>query len=165
MVLVALLRAANVGGTGLLPMRTLRAVASEAGFRNPRTVGQSGNLVFETDRAERDAALALSRALLTALGRPIELVVRDLATLCALVAANPFRNADPSTVLIVFTASPPPAAFVPADGPGGERLAVGPGSALIVHYPDGVGRSRLVLPDWARAGTARNLRTVARLAI
>jgi uncharacterized protein (DUF1697 family) len=34
---------------------------------------------------------------------------------------------------------------------------------IFIHYPDGMGRSRLRIPA-AKAGTARNMNTVARLA-
>ena len=34
---------------------------------------------------------------------------------------------------------------------------------IYVHYPDGIGRSKLSIPA-ARDGTARNLNTVAKLA-
>ena len=162
--LVALLRAVNVGGAGLLSMAALRAVASDAGLRDARTVGQSGNLVFTADMTEAVAAAHLSGALAATLGRAIDLVVRDTDTLRSLLAADPFPDADPSKVLLVFTRDPPPSDGIPTAGPGGERLAIVCSSTLVVHYPDGMGRSRLVLPAWARAGTARNLRTVAKLA-
>jgi uncharacterized protein (DUF1697 family) len=34
---------------------------------------------------------------------------------------------------------------------------------ICVHYPDGIGRSKLLIPA-ARDGTARNMNTVAKLA-
>ncbi len=156
--LVALLRAVNVGGTGLLPMAALRAAANEAGLRAARTVGASGNLVFDTDGSETDAHLHLTRAL----GGSIDVVIRPVDALLALLAANPFPDADPSKVVIVFTTSPLPPEVVASDGPAGERLVPVEGT-LFVHYPDGIGRSRFLLPAAARAGTARNLRTVAQL--
>ena len=157
--LVALLRAVNVGGTGLLPMETLRAAARDAGFGHVRTVGQSGNLVFEADLTEAEAATRLADRL----GLRIDLVIRTVDALRALLAANPFPDADPAKVLVVFTACPPPLDFVPTDGPASERQRLVDGT-LFIHYPGGIGRSRLVLPAWVRAGTARNLRTVAKLA-
>ena len=45
---VALLRAVNVGGTGMLPMKELQSLCSGLGLSNVRTYIQSGNVVFES---------------------------------------------------------------------------------------------------------------------
>ncbi len=54
-VVIALLRAVNVGGRSL-KMADLVVLARDLGFAQPRTLAQSGNLVFETEDAP-DAAL------------------------------------------------------------------------------------------------------------
>ena len=46
--------------------------------------------------------------------------------------------------------------------PGSEELRAG-AHEVWVHYPDGMGQSKLVLP-WKKTGTGRNLNTVQRLA-
>ncbi len=164
MLMVAFLRAVNVGGTGMLKMEALKALASEAGLLDVRTVGQSGNLVFETAMDEAAAASRLAASLRTHMEAPVTVVIRPRSALRGVVEANPFPAADPAKIGVVFTASPPPdEAATEAAGPGGEALRIVAGT-LFVHYPDGIGRSRLVLPTWARAGTTRNLRTVTRLA-
>ena len=48
---VALLRAINVGGTGMLAMSDLRDLCEKAGFRAVRTYIQSGNVVFTSSLA------------------------------------------------------------------------------------------------------------------
>src|ERR1700679_1426582 len=47
MLAVAFLRAVNVGGTGKLAMAGLKALAEEIDLGEPRTLLQSGNLVFD----------------------------------------------------------------------------------------------------------------------
>ena len=44
---VALLRGVNVGGRSRLPMAQLRAVLDNLGYRDVKTLLQSGNAVFE----------------------------------------------------------------------------------------------------------------------
>jgi uncharacterized protein (DUF1697 family) len=46
--------------------------------------------------------------------------------------------------------------------PGREEVKLD-GREVFLHYPDGIGRSKLKLP-LSRHGTARNVNTVARLA-
>ena len=53
-VFVALLRAVNVGGTGMLPMKDLAALCTKLGFENVRTYIQTGNVVF-TSRLLQDS--------------------------------------------------------------------------------------------------------------
>ena len=51
-VFVALLRAVNVGGTGVLAMRDLQDLFVKHGLKRVRTYIQSGNVVFESGRSE-----------------------------------------------------------------------------------------------------------------
>jgi uncharacterized protein (DUF1697 family) len=46
--------------------------------------------------------------------------------------------------------------------PGREEVQA-VGREIFVHYPDGMGRSKLKLPPLATQGTARNLNTVGKL--
>jgi uncharacterized protein (DUF1697 family) len=62
-VYIALLRAVNVGGTGKLPMTTLRAMCGEAGFSRVRTYIASGNVVFASPRPESQVKAVLEAAL------------------------------------------------------------------------------------------------------
>jgi uncharacterized protein (DUF1697 family) len=79
------------------------------------------------------------------------------------LAANPFRKAEPKYAYVVFLdARPPRDALDHAAGMNGERLGLGK-REIFIHYVNGMGRSRLRIPA-AKDGTARNLNTVARLA-
>ncbi len=59
-VFVALLRAVNVGGTGMLPMKDLAGLCTKLGFENVRTYIQSGNVVF-TSRMSRRSSSGVAR--------------------------------------------------------------------------------------------------------
>lgn len=161
--LVALLRAINVGGTGKLPMDTLRSLCEQAGFTKVRTYIQSGNVVFDTDLPAREVKLALEARLHACCGKPVGVVLRDGEQLRRVLAHNPFPAADPARVAVLFFDEPPaPDIILRAKGQTDEEVVVGD-LEVFIHYPRGMGASKLRLPD-ASAATARNLNTVARLA-
>jgi uncharacterized protein (DUF1697 family) len=95
-------------------------------------------------------------------GSPVGVFVRTAAELAAVLAENPFADRDPrATYAFFLDAAPPPAALTQARGQVDELIHPGR-REIYVHYPSGMGRSKLRLPA-AAAGTARNLNTVAKL--
>jgi uncharacterized protein (DUF1697 family) len=160
---VALLRAVNVGGTGKLPMSDLKALCERAGFLEVRTYIASGNVVFASRMSEAEVKAALESVLQDYAGRPVGVLVRTAAEMAEVLASNPFPDAPPSRTVAIFLDEPPPRGAVErATGRADEEIRLGK-REIYVHYGDGMGRSRLKIPA-ARAGTARNLNTVARLA-
>lgn len=160
---VALLRAVNVGGTGKLPMTELAAMCEAAGFARVRTYIASGNVVFASALDEAGVKVALERRLAAYAGKPVGVLVRTAAEMAGVLAANPFPDAAPNrTVAIFLDAAPPAAALADVRHRTSERLALGR-REVYVAYGDAMADSRLVVPA-ARAGTARNLNTVAKLA-
>ena len=162
MTYIALLRGINVGGTGLLPMRDLVRLCEAAGFINVRTYIQSGNAVFESNLDEPAVLLALQHALHRHMGKPIDVMLRSAAELQAILRANPFPNGEPNKVHIAFLAALPPAEAHGVTGPGGEQVLNGT-RELYIHYPEGMGKSKLKLPLGKLPATVRNLNTVAKL--
>jgi uncharacterized protein (DUF1697 family) len=161
--LVVLLRAVNVGGTGKLPMSDLKRLCEKAGFRNVRTYIASGNVVAERDGAEPEAKAALEAELATYAGKPVGVIVRTAAEMSDVVAENPFPNRSASQTIAIFLDHASPAdALKGAKGQTNEEVRLG-ARAIYVHYPDGIGRSKLRIPA-ARDGTARNMNTVTKLA-
>jgi uncharacterized protein (DUF1697 family) len=160
---IALLRAVNVGGTGMLPMTELRAMCEQAGFAKVRTYIASGNVVFESKHAEARVVAMLEAALQAYAGKPVGVLVRTAAEMAAVLAANPFANAAPNRTMAIFLSSPPPGdAATAATGRSGEVIELGM-REIYVHYGDGMANSKLKIPA-AKAGTARNMNTVAKLA-
>ena len=64
---------------------------------------------------------------------------------------------------MVFCASPVPKDFAKGVvAPGGEEVVPGR-QEVYIHYPDGMGRSKLKLPKSTGVSTVRNINTVGRL--
>jgi uncharacterized protein (DUF1697 family) len=160
---VALLRAVNVGGTGKLPMRRLKAICADAGFARVETYIASGNVVFDAEARPAQVKAALAARLHEELGKPAGILVRTAAEIAAVLAANPFAAGEPRHTYVLFLdAAPPRDALDAVKGQSDEKLVRGK-REIFVHYPSGMGRSRLRIPA-AQAGTARNMSTVAKLA-
>ena len=171
---IALLRGVNVGGANRLAMADLRRVAAEAGLAAPRTLLQSGNLIFAAPGADAGALeVRLEAAIGRDLGLAVDVMVRSVADWDALIGANPFvaeARDDPGHLLVVALKAAPDA------GAGARLRAVitGPevarviGREAFIRYPAGVGASRLTAALIDRAlgvrGTARNWNTVMRIA-
>ena len=159
---VALLRAVNVGGTGTLQMTDLRAIAEEAGLEDARTYIQSGNLVFRSDRGPEAIKAALEDGLRIYAGKPVEVVLRTAAEMRTVLDANPFPDAAPNRIGVLFLdGAPSRDSAEEAKGCTDEEIVLGD-REVFVHYPSGMGRSRLRMRTMAK-GTVRNLNTVAKL--
>ncbi|HLK26134.1 MAG TPA: DUF1697 domain-containing protein [Caulobacteraceae bacterium] len=170
---IALLRAVNVGGRSV-KMAALVSLAREMGFQNPRTLLQSGNLVFETaETADGALEARLEAAAQPRFGFPIDFICRTAAEWRELIAGNPFPDAakaDPARLLATLLKRSPPDGGMEtlrAAIKGREQAALA-GRTLYVVYPDGIGRSRLTGAVIERhlkgQGTARNWNTVLKLA-
>ena len=159
---VALLRAVNVGGRKLL-MSDLKAIAEEAGLERAKTFIASGNLLFASTKSEAAVARLLEKALTAHMKAEVAVLVRTAKEMAAVVKANPFADATGSKVAAIFLDQAPPADTIKkATGIADEELALGK-REIYVHYPSGMGRSKLRIPA-AAGGTARNMNTVAKLA-
>lgn len=159
---IALLRAVNVGGTGKLPMADLLALCEAAGFRRARTYIASGNVVFQSGATAPKVKAALEAQLERYAGKPVGVAVRTGAEMARVLAANPFPQAAPNRAVAIFLDEPPPAdALAAVRHRRQEEIALG-AREIYVHYGDGMADSKLVIPA-AKAGTARNLNTIAKL--
>lgn len=159
---VALLRAVNVGGRGILKMEDLQAICVARGLENIRTQGQSGNVLFQSDRTERSLKQELERAATDKMGRTVGVLIRTIPELRAALDANPFRKADPAFVGVIFLPKALPTRLLTElalEGPEDVQMI---GREVFVHYPDGIGRSKLKLP-FAADGTTRNLNAIAKI--
>ena len=155
-------------------MSALREAVEGAGAIAPRTLLQSGNLVFRT--AARD--LAKLEALLEEVtearfGIRPDFCIRSADAWKRVVAANPFpavATDTPDRLLVMFMKGPVSASAV-------EQLRaaiIGPeslkevGGELYITYPEGIGRSKLtgqfIEKRVGVRGTARNWNTVLRIA-
>jgi uncharacterized protein (DUF1697 family) len=157
---VALLRAVNVGGNNKIPMAALAALATRLGLEQARTYIASGNLIFAS-ALDGDAVQALlAEAIAAEWGKPIGVLVRSSAELARVVAGNPWPDRPGNRVHVLFTDVAP--SLFGLRHQANEVLALGT-REIFIDYPDGSGSSKLVVPA-ARAGTARNMNTLVKLA-
>ena len=162
-VFVALLRAVNVGGTGMLPMKDLAGLCTKLGLENVRTYIQSGNVVFTSRLSSNRVRESLERALAAHMGKKIDVILRDAGELRQVLEANPFPDAHPSRVAVAFCSMPVQKKLVDAVViPANEQIVAGD-REVYVHYPDGMGRSKLKFPKFEGFATVRNINTVAKL--
>ena len=90
------------------------------------------------------------------------MIVRTTAEMVKVVALNPFPHRAANRTVAIFLDHAPPEAVKDIKGQANEEVRLS-AREIYVHYPDGIGRSRLRLPA-AGDGTARNMNTVAKLA-
>jgi uncharacterized protein (DUF1697 family) len=160
---IALLRAVNVGGTGKLSMADLKQMCCDAGFENVQTYIASGNVVFDSKDSRAKVKSTLEKRLHEYAGKPVGVVLRTGAEMKAVLEANPFPKAAPNYNSVFFLDEKPSKdALEKASGVANEEMRLGR-KEIYVHYPMGMGRSKLRIPV-AKAATARNMNTVAKLA-
>lgn len=171
---IALLRAVNVGGRSVL-MADLRAMLGELGHDNPRTLLQSGNVVFALKAKLPVGTIEkkLEAEARRRFGFDVAFMLRTAAEWDAIIARNPFPVAakdDPARLVLMALKGAPDAAAIKAlrDGCKGPETIHVAGREAYLIYPDGQGKSKLTNALIERklgvAGTARNWNTVLKLA-
>jgi uncharacterized protein (DUF1697 family) len=160
---IALLRAVNVTGTGMLPMAELKSMCEGLGFKSVKTYIASGNVVFTSKKTETQVKAALEKVAAAYLGKPACVLVRTAAEMAAVLAANPFKEMHGSKTLACFLDSAPAASSLDPRAHHVDEL-IEPGlREIYIYYPNGQGQSRLRIPA-LKFATARNMNTVAKLA-
>lgn len=167
---VALLRGINVGRNKRVGMADLRGLLEGLGYRDVRTVLQSGNAVFTaTDATAKAIERDVSAGIKTELGLDVGVLARSEKEWSAVVAGNPFlaKKAQETELSVVVVASGPPAKALagvdpaevaPDEFSAGDRV-------IYVRQPNGIMGSKL--PDWSKVlgmtVTARNWKTTVRI--
>jgi uncharacterized protein (DUF1697 family) len=160
---VALVRAVNVSGTGMLPMAQLRAMGEACGFARVRTHIASGNLLFDSELDEPDIVERLEGELERFFSKRVPVLVRSGSDMRLIADTNPFPDEPGSRNMVFFLAHPVPADLLSTvRGQQGERIAWS-GREISVAYGEGIRKSRLIIPA-TKAATSRNRNTVAKLA-
>jgi uncharacterized protein (DUF1697 family) len=171
---VALLRGINVGGHNRVAASDLRDLLGALGFAGAKSLLQSGNLVFESDRqtgAELERLLEVETA--ERLHVTADYFVRTADEWATMIARNPFpeeAERDPSHLVVTFLKTAPLANDVQAlqaaiEGPESIHAK---GKHLYAVYPAGIGRSKLtnalIEKKLGLRGTGRNWNTILKLA-
>jgi uncharacterized protein (DUF1697 family) len=173
-VYIALLRGVNVGGHAKVAMSDLRALLTALGFDDPRSLLNSGNLVFRgAARKPPELERALSSALQGRLGLRSDVMIRTVQDWEGVVAGNVFpaeAERDPGHLIALFLSGTASAAAVAAlqGAITGREIVRGSGRQIYAYYPDGVGRSKLTLSAieavLGTRATGRNWNTVLKIA-
>ena len=170
---IGLLRAVNLGPTNKIAMSDLRAIATDLGMRDPKTLLISGNVVFGSDSS---STAKIERLFEEETRRRLNLTtdyfVRTTKEWRAIVAANPFpveAERDPGHLVLVCLKDAPDKTAVTAlqKAIKGREVVRAVGRQAYVVYPDGIGHSKLtavMIEKWlGTRGTGRNWNTVLKL--
>ncbi|UOY00466.1 DUF1697 domain-containing protein [Blastococcus sp. PRF04-17] len=167
---VALLRGINLGKARQVPMPRLTELLTERGHEDVRTHLRSGNVVLRSPLEEAELAEDLSTAIEAEFGFAVPVVVRTGDQIAAVVAGDPFATVatDPARYLVTFLPEAPDPARVDALPRPDTGDFLVRGRELYLWLPDGIAGTELASWKWddllGRPGTARNWRTVTRLA-
>jgi uncharacterized protein (DUF1697 family) len=167
---VALLRGINVGKAKRIAMADLRSLCEGLGYRDVKTLLNSGNLVFSAPRADAKAAAKIEKEILARLGVSSRVLVLTTAELDAIMDENPFDEAEtnPSRFLVSVLANDVDRARLEALAKqdwGSDRLGVGARAAYL-WCPNGMLESPPALAIGKLAGdatTSRNWATMKKL--
>src|SRR2546423_558715 len=134
---IALLRGVNVGGNKMIAMADLREIASRLGLEEAKTLLQSGNLIFRSNKSPAALEALLAREI------DAEIFVRSAQEWRDIVAGNPFTEEaqrDPGHLLVMALKKSADAKALVMPG---REVARGNGRHLYLYYPDGAGTSKL----------------------
>ena len=172
-VVVSLLRGVNLARHNRMKMDVLLRLCESLGFLDAKTYVQSGNVVFRT--RERDGAKVskrLEEGIERTFGFRSTVICRTADELEQVVRRNPFASRPEVTggrLIVAFLAGQPTAEAakkLTAIKTDPEEMALS-GRELYIHFPNGMGRSKLSIPRIEKAldtaSTARNWNSVTKL--
>ncbi|MFD1316343.1 DUF1697 domain-containing protein [Namhaeicola litoreus] len=169
---ICLLRAVNVGGNNLLPMKDLRAELTKAGFRNVQTYLQSGNLILEDRRELNDVNGCITNLIKNKFNLDIICFTYVNGNFKSFFKSNPFSDVslDHKKIYFSFLETKPDQdlldEFLNFDFQG-EKFRYKEG-ILYCYYENGYGKSRMngssIEKKLKVSCTTRNFNTVQKLA-
>jgi uncharacterized protein (DUF1697 family) len=168
--LVGLFRGINVGTAKRVSMAELRATVESLGYRDVRTLLNSGNLVFTAIKRRGNATALIERALVDRLGVSSCVTVLSRQEVADAIQDNPFARVahNPSRLLVhVLRDATARSELKPLVDQNWrpERLSLGKRVAYL-WCPQGIAKSALraavdrILGD---RGTSRNIATMTKL--
>ena len=102
---VALLRGINVGGNRLIKMEDLKQMFIDMKFKNVSTYIQSGNVFFDAKETEAEKLrLKTEKALAKALGYDVDIYIRSIDEMEAIVTYDAFKKMKANTEAKLYVA-------------------------------------------------------------
>lgn len=168
--IVSLLRGINVSGHRKLPMKELKALYEELGFKDVQTYIQSGNVVFNPGKvALKSIPAKIEKAILDAYGYDVPVIVCSPEQWEEVMENNPFlkeKGLDVDKLYVSLLDATPAkgleekidtAAYLP------DRFIIS-GTAIYQYFPEGYGRTKLTNTFFENKlkvkATTRNWRTM-----
>ncbi len=157
------LRGINVGGNKTIPMAGLRDALTRAGYADPKTLLQSGNVVLDSAKSAD-----IEKLIEAEFGMSVRVMIRTHAELLKVIENNPFPQHEdqPSRLSVAFLEKDPgkltidPSPYLP------DEFAHR-GKELYLWPPNGLGKTNLG-PKFQKAVgvsmTVRNWNTVTKMA-
>ena len=119
--------------------------------------------MFASRKSESAIKRDLEKALAAYAGKPVGVMVRSAAEMAQVAADNPFPKLAPNRTMAIFLDERRRRTRSLRSAGRKTRRSSLDKREIYVHYGEGMGTSKLVIPA-AKAGTARNMNTVAVLA-
>jgi uncharacterized protein (DUF1697 family) len=171
---IALLRGINVGGKKTVRMAELTSLLQSLHFTHVRSYLQSGNLVFDHDRAGPSAlSRIIEQAISRKFGLDVMVIIRTAEELRSLISGNPLLDTpkiDKEKLHVTFlkdAPQKPDVSYFEAVKDAGELLRI-KGKEVFLYCLNGYGRSKLSNQAFEKklgaTATTRNWKTVNALA-
>ncbi len=169
---ISILRGINVGGSRIVPMKELKSLYEEMGFKNVITYIQSGNVIFEANKLS-NLPDKIEKKIKEKFQLEVPVIIRSVDEMRNAISANPFikqKGIDISKLHITFLAEAPkktemenikkydysPDKFIVLD------------KEVYLYCPNGYGTSKLSNSFFENKlkvkATTRNWKTVKKLA-
>ena len=167
---IAFLRAINVGGTTIIKMADLKKMFESFGLENVQTYIQTGNVLFESPETSASRLEEqIERQLEKASGKPIQVFVRTMKEVTALVEHCPFEPEPGETVHVVILDKKPAKknidALIAQQSRADEFAVMGKTAFNLRQDRDASVFSNNFIEKVLRvSGTTRNLTTIKKLA-
>ncbi len=169
--LITFLRGVNMAGHNKIKMTALSSLYERAGFVNPETYIQSGNVIFldNTDQDNDAVSRCIEMAIMEELSLDIAVMTRTPAELKRIIAANPFHSEagfNPSKMACLFARDTIGRDQVEkvrdVDYPPDKFRIIG--QEIFIYCPNGFGKTKLYTNFFEKKmkikGTARNWNTI-----
>jgi uncharacterized protein (DUF1697 family) len=168
-----LLRGINVSGQKIVKMADMKTAFESLSFENVRTYGQSGNVIFDCERAETaELVKRVEEKISETFGFSTNVIIRTQQELENIIDNNPLtRRADVALdkVYITFLRGAPDetvASSITINSDDDEKFAV-VGKEVYLYCPNGYARTKLNNTTFEKklktVATTRNWKTIKKL--
>lgn len=162
---IILLRAINVSGKNIIPMKDLRDLLLELSFNEVQTYIQSGNIVLSSSESLHRVEEIIKEGISTRFQLDIEVIGRTVEAWKEVIAANPYKEEDPKKQYFTFLAHVPEQTSMEYQSPNDEYTIIN--DVVYLYCREGRGNTKLSNELFEKKlkvpATSRNYRTTYKL--